>query len=240
MEINIIEQLLTNDKARPKLKLIAVRAIVMHWTANTRKGANAEMNYRFFNNKNTKSSAHYIVDSTQIIRCIPDYEVAYHVGAKSYTKIGNSIKINGYSPNFSTIGIEMCVNSDDDFAVMSYNSRQLAAKLLLDNHLTIDDVLRHHDITGKDCPKFLLNEASWNIFKGLIEDIIKESPIYKVRKYGIVDTKSSSLNVRDSASSSSTIICKIPKGHKVEIVEEKDGWIRIGYGWVSSKYIKSL
>ena len=241
MDFNVIDKLLTNGNARPQLKLKCVRAIVMHWTANTGKGANAIANRNFFNRETTKASAHYIVDSKNIIRCIPDDEVAYHVGAKQYTAFGESIKAAGKSPNFSTIGIEMCVNSDDDFAVMKYISRALAAKLLLVNHLTIDDLVRHYDITGKNCPQFLLEEKDWEEFKELVLDILKKSSAYKERKYGIVNTESSGLNVRTSPDTiTSTVLFKIPKGHKVEIVEEKGEWVRIGYGWVSARYIKVI
>lgn len=241
MDFNVIDKLLTNGNARPQLKLKCVRAIVMHWTANTGKGANAIANRNFFNRETTKASAHYIVDSKNIIRCIPDDEVAYHVGAKQYTAFGESIRPLGKTPNFSTIGIEMCVNSDDDFAVMKYKSRVLAAKLLLDNHLTIDDLVRHYDITGKNCPQFLLDVKEWDIFRESVFSILKKSSIYKARHYGIVATQSSTLNVRTTPNTiSSEVIFKITKGHRVEIIEEKDGWIKIGYGWVSAQYIKKI
>ena len=241
MDFNIIDKLLTNGNARPQLKLKCVRAIVMHWTANTGKGANAIANRNFFNQETTKSSAHYIVDSQNIIRCVPDDEVAYHVGAKQYTSYGESIKAGGKSPNFSTIGIEMCVNSDGDFEVMKNKSRLLAAKLLLDNHLTIDDLVRHYDITGKNCPQFLLDVKEWDVFRETIFSILKKSSVYKARQYGIVVTQSSTLNVRTTPNTiSSEVIFKIPKGHRVEIIEEKDGWVRIGYGWVSAQYIKKI
>lgn len=240
MDFNVVDKLLSNGNARPQLKLECVRAIVMHWTANTGVGANATANRNFFNRETTKSSAHYIVDSESIIRCIPDDEVAYHVGAKEYTEFGNSIRVLGKTPNFSTIGIEMCVNADGDFALMKYKSRVLAAKLLLENHLTIDDLVRHYDITGKNCPQFLLDNKSWGEFKELVVDIIKKSSTYKERKYGIVNTNSSNLNVRTSPDVNSKVILTIPKDHKVEIIEEKGDWVKIGYGWVSSKFIKVI
>ena len=240
MEIKISELLLTNKNARPQLKLNGVRAIIMHWTANTHKGANALANRNYFNNPQTAASAHYIVDSTCILRCVPNDEVAYHVGAKSYAEIGTMIKLPNKSPNFNTIGIEMCVNADDNFDGMKENAIKLAAMLLLDNHLTIDDLLRHYDITGKNCPQFLLEAPAWNDFKQAVQKMMEQFESYPFRRFALVNTSSSSLNVRASADSSSEILYKIPKGHKVEIVEEKDNWIKIGYGWISADYISRI
>lgn len=118
------------SKNRPFKKLASLKAIIIHWTANTNPGAHALANARYFDSdqyivkpdgtrKKISASAHYVVDDHQIIRCIPDDEVGYHVGSKTgykeliYTRIGVP---RGSSPNNYTIGIEMCVNSDGDFA----------------------------------------------------------------------------------------------------------------------------
>ena len=185
--IEITDQLLS--KNRPFRKLTALKAIIIHWTANTNKGANALANARYFNSdqyltkKNGEkvkisASAHYVVDDKQIIRCIPDDEVGYHVGSKAgykeliYTEIG--IPRSG-RPNDYMIGIEMCVNSDSDFSVTRQNTIDLTRHLLNEHQLTTANVYRHFDITGKDCPKMMLDEELWQQFKQEIDDITKEN-----------------------------------------------------------------
>ena len=48
------------------------------------------------------------------------------------------------------------------------------------------------------------------------------------------------LNVRTGAGTSYRIIKALPKGTKVTVYEEKNGWARIGDGqWVSAQYLSS-
>jgi len=81
--MQITEMLLTNPTARPGTKIVP-KGLVIHWTANERKGADAVANRNYFNKPTTEASAHYIVDDWQIVRCLPEIEMGYHVGAKSY------------------------------------------------------------------------------------------------------------------------------------------------------------
>lgn len=164
MAIRVREMLLTNHN-RPGKKIIKLKGIVIHWTANTRKGANAVANRNYFNNTKNSVSAHYIVDDKNIIRCIPDDEIAYHVGAKKYAAAGLKIKEGNYSPNYFLIGIEMCVNSDGDWNTTYQNTIELAAYLLKKYNLNTDNMYRHYDITGKNCPKMMLDQRNWKAFK---------------------------------------------------------------------------
>lgn len=158
--MEIKQMLLTYGRGgRPGKKLTALKGVVIHWTANTGKGANAVANRNYFeNNPDKKVSAHYIVDSIQIVQCIPDDEVAYHVGATSYKAEALS-KLGSY-PNAYCVGIEMCVNSDGDFNKTYANTVQLAAYLLNKYGLTADNLWRHYDVTGKDCPKYFADDAT--------------------------------------------------------------------------------
>lgn len=117
-----IKQMLTNKTNRPFLRdqnecaIRQLKGIVAHWTANTKKGADARANRNYFNGSAMYASAHYIVDDGEIIQCIPDNEVGYHVGANSYKPDGERImEKSGLSPNYFLIGFEMCVNDDGDW-----------------------------------------------------------------------------------------------------------------------------
>lgn len=167
--IPITEMLLTNHNRSMK-KLLKLKGIVMHWTANEAVGANAIANRNYFNSTQRSCSAHYIVDDKKIINCVPDNEIAYHVGAQSYTHLGHELLEGPYSPNFFLIGIEMCVNSDGDWKLTYKNSAELAAELLNKHNLSIDNLYRHFDITGKDCPKMMLSTSIWSAFKSNVKD----------------------------------------------------------------------
>ena len=78
------EYLTVNEYSRPGRKLKALKAIVMHWTANA--NANEDQNAWYFEVKKTGmsgyGSAHFIVGQSGNIRqCIPEDEVAYHCGS---------------------------------------------------------------------------------------------------------------------------------------------------------------
>lgn len=155
----IQQRLLTpNPYSRPQKPLSKVRGVVIHWTANEGKGANAEANRRFFEDrklgKTGYGSAHYIVDDREIVQCIPDNEMAYHVGATEY----KTTRFGSY-PNASLLGIEMCVNADGNFKVVYEQTVQLAAMLIKKYGLNPDtDLVRHYDITGKNCPAFFTSD----------------------------------------------------------------------------------
>lgn len=159
--LNIKEMLLTSTVTRPK-KLISPRAVVIHWTANTAKGANAEANRNYFNTTDRAASAHYIVDDHEIVQCIPENEMAYHVGAKTYKQ--EAVQRLGKYPNNCTIGIEICVNEDGDWDKTYQRTVELVVDILLRHGLFTNNLWRHYDITGKDCPKPLLDPDKWKQF----------------------------------------------------------------------------
>lgn len=154
--MHITEILLTNKTARPGTKIIP-KGLVIHWTANAGKGANAVANRNYFNNPTTEASAHYIVDDRQIVRCLPENEMGYHVGAKSY-KPEACQQLSSY-PNNCTIGIEMCVNADGQFQAMYQNTLELASDILKRHGWGIQNLWRHYDITGKNCPAFFVSDT---------------------------------------------------------------------------------
>lgn len=181
------QMLLTPGRGgRPGIRIIP-KALVIHWTANLEKGANAVANRNYFeNHPENKVSAHYVVDDKQIIQCIPENEMAYHVGGKRYTQ--QALQKLSIYPNNCTLGIEMCVNMDGDFQKTYQNTVELSANILKRYGWGIDKLWRHYDITGKDCPRFFVidetakafgfesAEAGWEQFKKDVErlSMIKE------------------------------------------------------------------
>lgn len=235
MDLIIKDALLTNHN-RPKKELYKLKALIIHYTANSSKSATAMANRNYFNTTKTSASAHYIVDKNEIIRCIPDNEMGYHVGANKYTDFGNSLieRPNGkyYGPNSMTIGIEICNN--DDWAAAVELSAQLAAYLLKLHGLTVDQMYRHHDVTGKICPAPMVNDKSqWTAFKNRVLQLMNPKVEYEVNDLkGTVTIITNTLNIRNIPVVTSTSkIGTFVKGEKVIVtgITPDKKWYRIDY-----------
>lgn len=169
--ITIIEDLLTiNEFSRPGKKLKEVRGVTIHWTANV--GLDAKGNRDFYEDRklgtNGYGSAHYIIGyEGEIIRCIPEDEVAYHCGTSQIDPISGKIytdyareKFGNYclptsSPNNCTLGIEMCpLDWKGNVDLDTWNStKKIIAILLRKYNLGIGDITTHENIVGwKFCP----------------------------------------------------------------------------------------
>jgi len=75
MPYQISEQLLKFNRPGSK---ISPQGFVIHSTATP--GATAQREHDYFNSADRQASAHYFVDPTTIIRCIPETEKAWHAG----------------------------------------------------------------------------------------------------------------------------------------------------------------
>ena len=190
--MNITDAFLTpNEYSRPAKRLERVMAIVMHWTANPKVSALNNRNFFEFrkNGKDGYGSAHYIIGfEGEIIRCIPDDEIAYHCGTDKLDPESRRIytdwarKHFGYyaqnpdktSPNHVTLGIELCpLDSAGHFANATIASAvELCADLIKRYGLTADDITTHHDIVGwKNCPKLWTDHPDlFEAFKASVAD----------------------------------------------------------------------
>lgn len=154
------------------------KAIVLHWTGVPQQPASHVFNW-FEQRKagNTGwGSAHYVIDfNGEITQMIPDEELAYHVGSKTYTKYG--LSLSDY-PNDSTIGVEMCVlNSEGEYAVETWDAAVILTTLLLMKFkLTANDITTHQAIVGwKNCPKwFVDNPKELERFKDEVHQFMIE------------------------------------------------------------------
>lgn len=168
--MKIEDKLLTiNPYSRSGEKQKDIQYIVIHWVGNANTSATANRNY--FNNlaqtHSTSASSHYIIGlNGEIIRCIPDDEVAFHSGS--------------YSMNRKSIGIEDChPDWNGKFTDDTYNSLvELCADLCKKYGISINNVIRHYDVTGKSCPKYYVeHQDEWNKLKQDIYNKINGTPV---------------------------------------------------------------
>ena len=155
-EPDIDVQLLdVNPYSRPGIESNGITGIVIHYTANP--GSTAQENRDYFNglqySQETSASSNFIVGlAGEIIQCVPTWEVAYASNDR----------------NYDTVSIEVChPDETGKFTNKTYRSLvQLTACLCVKFDLTEDDVIRHYDVTGKNCPKYFVeHEDAWADFK---------------------------------------------------------------------------
>lgn len=160
-DLPISEQFLTlNEYSRPGLSLTDTpQYIVIHYTANP--GSTAQNNRDYFENlkdtQQTYASAQFVIGlEGEIIQCVPCDEMAY---------CSNSL-------NEICISIEMCHPDEwGNFNDATYNNCvYLVAHLMNYYHMDMDQLIRHYDVTGKNCPRYFVeHEDRWEVFKGYVE-----------------------------------------------------------------------
>jgi len=176
-EMPVITELIEiSEKHRPGTIKKSTQYIVVHDTANSNNGANANSQVRYLKNgaEGRTTSWHYTVDQDVCIQTIPDNEVAWHAGDGSrqwgstyFNEQYQAMSITGGNAN--GIGIESCVNSDGNYALTERNLAKLVAGLLLKHGLTFDRIKQHNDFSGKNCPALLRGCGLWPRFVYLVQ-----------------------------------------------------------------------
>lgn len=167
MEINF-KQIKNNITKSPNRK---IEYIILHDTANFRKGANAEMHFQYFNNANRNSSADFFIDDSQVFQ-INDYK-------NNFTwAVGDGKGRYGIT-NRNSVSIEICVNSDNDMEKTINKTVDLVIYLTKELNLPIDRVKRHFDASNKNCPQ-TMNMGNWNKWNEFINKVKERmNPMYK-------------------------------------------------------------
>ena len=150
-----VELLTVNPYSRPGTETKKITGVVVHYTANP--GATAMDNRNYFENlkdsHETKVSSNFVVGlEGEIVQCVPTWEEAYASNSR----------------NIDTVSIECChPDESGKFNDKTYQSMvELCAWLCLKFDLDGNDVIRHYDVTGKDCPKYFVeNEKAWEQFR---------------------------------------------------------------------------
>ena len=151
-----------------------IEYIVIHYTSN--KGDTANNNAVYFSRQklNPPASAHYFVDENEIWQSVHDADIAWHCGAKTYK--------HKSCRNANSLGIEICMNDkDDNIRLKSIENAIKLTKMLMQKYnIGIDNVIRHYDVTGKDCPRPMVeNEDLWTSFKQSLLQEENQMQIYK-------------------------------------------------------------
>lgn len=160
-----VELLTVNPYSRPGIETDKIQGIVVHYTANP--GSTAMDNRNYFEGLKdshlTKTSSNFIVGlEGEIVQCVPTWEVAYASNDR----------------NKDTVSIECChPDQTGKFTEETYRSMvQLCAWLCMKFDLDAGDVIRHYDVTGKNCPKYFVeDEKAWKQFKKDIRNALESA-----------------------------------------------------------------
>lgn len=167
-------------KNNPNTPLKAIEYITIHCTGNYNKtaGAKSHADYLFGGSGGRQASWHYTVDANEIWQSFEDERQCWHAGD------GN----NGPG-NYTSIGIEICVNDRAGFLKACDNAAWLIAELLKKHNLPLDRVVQHNRWNGKNCPKELRNGewgVSWNDFIEVVKGYLNsEVPVSQQKFYRV-------------------------------------------------------
>lgn len=192
MPLYNIDYVIPNKYSRPQIPLVGVRGITIHWTANP--GATDTGHQEYFDGADggggRNASAHVFADKDSAVLIIPLNEVAYHANEKPCRIPKLQATANGYvgGANLTTISLEMCVEKDGTIHPDTISrSVQIVAEWCKTYNLTADDIYRHYDITGKNCPApFVANPALFTKFKA---DVAKILDSYKVNEMKLTNSE---------------------------------------------------
>ena len=131
-----------NEYSRPGIALEKINGIVIHYTANPKSTAKQNRDYfeGFKDSHETKASSHFVVGiKGEIVQCIPSSEISYASNSR----------------NSDTLSIECChKDKSGKFTKETYQSLvELVGWLCQRFGLTSEQVIRHYDVTGKNCPE---------------------------------------------------------------------------------------
>lgn len=154
-----------NEYSRPGTESDPITGIVIHYTANP--GSTAQENRDYFDSLKDGHgdyiSSHFVVGlEGEIVQCVPTWEIAYASNER----------------NHDTISIECChTDETGKFNKETYISMvKLTAFLCNKYNLTAEAVIRHYDVTGKNCPKYFVeDEEAWKLFKADVAAALKKT-----------------------------------------------------------------
>lgn len=111
------------------------------------------------------TSAHYCVDDKEIWQTLEDNWKGHHTGSPKKGYYGADRGAN----NSNSIGIEVSDHTSVDKNKAIELTIELARYLVKKYSLSIDNVIQHYDISGKDCPQWIRNNNKWEYIKQQIK-----------------------------------------------------------------------
>lgn len=155
-----------NSYSRPGTPLTEVNAVVIHYVGNP--GSSAKANRNYFNNlaltKETYASSHFVVGlEGEIIACVPLTEIAYASNER----------------NADTVSVEVCHPDESGVYTAETYERVVELTAWICQTFALDpaeDVIRHYDVTGKQCPRYYVEHPeAWETLKEDVREAMEQA-----------------------------------------------------------------
>lgn len=237
-----------------------IKYIVIHYTGSLNDSAPAECKYYARDNRR-EASTHFFVDDSHISQVVKLKDGAWHCGTdKTY--------YHKECRNTNSIGIEMCCMMEN-YTVSPKtieNTVHLTVylcKLLGITADMVDDrILRHYDVTHKECPRqFVREPKQWEDFKNKVKEYLgKNQKVYPDKEITYAEKPSqkevnykvkigiNNLNIRKGPGTNYPKTGNTTGIGVFTIVAEcggpgsTNGWgkLKSGAGWISLDYATKL
>lgn len=160
--------------------------LVIHFTAND--GDSAKNNADYFAREAPGASAHFFVDEREIWQSVQEKDIAWHCGTRG-------MYFHPYCRNANSLGVELCSRKRGEKYYFTpetvKNAQQFVRSLMKRYGIPTENVVRHYDVTHKNCPApFVEDAGAWQKFKaGLIEQAKEDNMTEKQVKQLIEQSK---------------------------------------------------
>ena len=221
----------TVNKSKRSTKFNNKGYLVCHYVGSV---SSARNNAKYFYNVNRQASAHFFVDDNEIWQVVPvEYWASWHCGGGRQSSKGGTYY--GKCTNNNSIGIEMCCKKDKNGKL--YISEKTIARtatlvkwLMATYDIPIDHIIRHFDVTGKNCPAGYTTASAW-----------KE---LKAKLCGTSYKALTGMNIRKSPSLDAKIVGTVAKGEIIAGEVVPNNWLKTVHGYVRIKgketYLKQV
>lgn len=244
MKIRKVE--LPKDKYQRKCPYTMTNPIyvTIHNTWNT---ATASQEIAYMQSNDKAISFHWAVDEKEAVQGIPMDRNAWHAGDGTYGK-----------GNRRTIAIEIARSRSPESLSNGAedNGAILTAMLLKQFDLTVDDVVKHQDWSGKYCPHRILDEKGWATFLNKVEDEYQklsgvktevQPAVIKEGSFKVKVTALNGVNIRENPTTDADIegltyhneVYTIDKTTTGKGAKEW-GHLENGQGWIALDYTTRL
>lgn len=140
------------------------RYLTIHETGNTSPGANAAAHANLQSGRWEWATWHWTADAREAVQSYSHNLRLWHAGDGQ-----------GHG-NMSSIGVEICVNSDMSRATARQNAAELAAHILTTEGIPLANMVQHNHWSGKNCPTFIRGESRWGEFVNLVRAAMGGKP----------------------------------------------------------------
>lgn len=139
-------------------KRSSTKYIIIHYTGNVKD--TAENNAKYFFNGDRRAGANYFVDGKGVWASTPEDCTAYGAGVLHNRKYA---RLWGICTNHNAINIEIACDAGNSLptAEAVTNAVELTKSLMSKYGIPADNVVRHKDVCGKNCPAYWWDDNKW-------------------------------------------------------------------------------